>query len=82
MNEKEYDLEQGLEELVKLVRLSTERQIDEAACEAIVKKAKIIYEKYPESEDIALGYAIILMILSVKQPELNEPKATVDKLQA
>ena len=82
MNEKEYDLEQGLEELVKLVRLSTERQIDKASCEAIVKKAKIIYEKYPESEDIALGYAIILMILSVKKPELNELKATVDKLQA
>ena len=81
MNEKEYDLEQGLEELVKLVRLSTERQIDKASCEAIVKKAKIIYEKYPESEDIALGYAIILMILSVKKPELNELKATVDKLQ-
>ena len=62
MNEKEYDLEQGLEELVKLVHLSTERQIDKASCEAIVKKAKIIYEKYPESEDIALGYAIICSI--------------------
>lgn len=82
MNEKEYDSEQGLEELVKLVHLSTERQIDKASCEAIVKKAKIIYEKYPESEDIALGYAIILFNLSVKQPELNEPKATIDKLQA
>ena len=82
MNEKEYDSEQGLEELVKLVHLSTERQIDKASCEAIVKKAKIIYEKYPESEDIALGYAIILFNLSVKQPELNELKATVDKLQA
>ena len=82
MNEKEYDSEQGLEELVKLVHLSTERQIDKASCEAIVKKAKIIYEKYPESEDIALGYAIILFNLSVKKPELNEPKATIDKLQA
>jgi len=82
MNEKEYDLEQGLEEVVKLVRLSTERQIDKASCEAIVKKAKIIYEKYPESEDIALEYSMILMNLSLKQPELNEPKATVDKLQA
>ena len=40
MNEKEYDLEQGLEEVVKLVRLSTERQIDKASCEAIVKKSK------------------------------------------
>ena len=82
MNEKEYDLEQGLEELVKLVHLSTERQIDKASCEAIVKKAKIIYEKYPESEDIALGYAIILFNLSVKQPELNEREIAADKLQA
>ena len=83
MNEKEYDLGQGLEELGKqLVRLSTEQQIDKSSYEAIAKKAKKIYEKYPELEDIALTYAMILVNLSVEQPELNELKATVDKLQA
>ena len=83
MNEKEYDLGQGLEELGKqLVRLSTEQQIDKSSYEAIAKKAKRIYEKYPELEDIALTYAMILVNLSVEQPELNELEATVDKLQA
>ena len=83
MNEKEYDLGQGLEELGKqLVRLSTEQQIDKSSYEAIAKKAKKIYEKYPELEYIALTYAMILVNLSVEQPELNELKATVDKLQA
>ena len=82
MNEKEYDLEQALEELGKqLVRLSTEQQMDKSSYEAIAKKAKKIYEKYPELEDIALAYAKVLVNLSAKQTEVAKRTATAEKLK-
>ena len=81
MNEKEYDSEQGLEELGELVRLSTEQQIDKASCEAIAEKAKSIYEQCPESKEKALEYAMILVNLSAKQTEVAERTATAEKLK-
>ena len=41
-----------------------------------------MHEQYPDSPDIAESFAKILVNLSVEQSELNELKATVDKLQA
>ena len=82
MNEKEYDLEQGLEEIGELVRLSTEQQIGKASCATIAEKARSIYEQCPESEGIGLSYAMILLNLSLKQPELHELECIVDQLHA
>ena len=82
MNEKEYDLEQGLEEIGELVRLSTEQQIGKASRATIAEKARSIYEQCPESEGIGLSYAMILLNLSLKQPELHELKCIVDQLHA
>ena len=81
MDEQKYNLEEGLAELDKLVNLSPE-EIDKTACEDLAEKARIIYEQYPESEDIALLYARNLVNLSTKQTELKEIEATVEKLQA
>ena len=80
MDEQKYNLEQSIAELGKLLDLSAE-ETDKTACEALAKKAKIIYEKFPESEDIALRYARILFILSTKQTELKERMATAKKLE-
>ena len=38
----------------------------------LAKKAKIIYEKFPESEDIALQYAMVLVNLSVEQDNVED----------
>ena len=81
MNEKEYDLEQGLEELGELLDLLVD-QTDEASCKSIAEKAKSIYEHCPESEDIGLLYSSVLFKLSFKQTELHELKCSVEKLQA
>ena len=80
MDEQKYNLKESLTELDKLFDLST-KETDKTACEALAKKAKIIYEQYPESEDIAVRYAMILVNLSTKQTELKERKATVEKLE-
>ena len=80
MNEQKYNLDQSLAELDKFFDLST-KEIDQTDCEALAEKARIIYEQYPKSEDIALRYAITLLILSNKQTELKEIEATAEKLE-
>ena len=80
MDEQKYNLDQSLAELDKLFDLSA-KEIDKTVCEALVEKARIIYEQYPESEGIALRYAKVLFKLSAKQTELQEQEATVEKLQ-
>ena len=81
MDEQKYNLEESLAELDELFDLSA-KEIDKTACEELAEKARIIYEQYPESEDIALRYAMILVKLSAKQTELNEREASVAKLQS
>ena len=71
MDEKKYNLEQSIAELGKLLDLSA-KEIDKATCEALAEKAKIIYEKFPESEDIALRYAMVLANLSVEQDNVED----------
>ena len=78
MNEQKYNLEESLAELDQLFYLSAE-ETDKTACEALAEKARIIYEQYPESEDIALRYAMILFNLSIVQTELKELETTVEK---
>ena len=80
MDEQKYNLEQSIAELGKLLDLSAE-ETDKTACEALAKKAKIIYEKFPEYEEIALQYARILLILSTKQTVLKELETTAKKLE-
>ena len=80
MDEKKYNLEQSIAVLGKLLDLSA-KETDKASCEALAEKAKIIYERHPESEDTALGYAITLLILSTKETELKERMATAKKLE-
>ncbi|MCG7329631.1 DUF2971 domain-containing protein [Streptococcus cristatus] len=80
MDKKEYNLEQNLKELEELISLYGQ-QPDEASCKAIVEKAESIYENYSDSEKLALGYAIALVILSTQQTELQEMEASVAKLQ-
>ena len=80
MDEQKYNLDQSLAELDKLFDLSA-KETDKTACEALAEKARIIYEQYPESEDIALRYARILFNLSIQQTELKELEATVEKLE-
>ena len=80
MDEQKYNLEQSLAELDKLFDLSA-KEIDKTACEDLAEKARIIYEQYPESEDIAVRYAKTLFYLSTKQTELKDREATAEKLQ-
>ena len=80
MDEQKYNLKESLEELDELFDLSA-KEIDKTACEALAEKAKIIYGQYPESEDIALRYAMILVNLSTKQTELKELETTAEKLE-
>ena len=80
MDELKYNLEESLAELDQLFYLST-TETDKTTCEALAEKARIIYEQYPESEDIALRYAMILVNLSTKQTELKELETTVEKLE-
>ena len=80
MDELKYNLKESLTELDKLFDLSA-KEIDQTACEALAEKARIFYEQYPESEDIALRYANILFNFSINQTELKELGATVEKLQ-
>ena len=71
MDEKKYNLEQSIAELGKLLDLSA-KETDKATCEVLAEKAKIIYEKFPESEEIALQYARILFNLSVEQDNVED----------
>ena len=80
VDEQKYNLDQSLAELDKLVDLSA-KETDKTACESLAEKARIIYEQYPESEDIALRYARILVNLSILQTVLKEIEATVEKLE-
>ena len=80
MDELKYNLEESLAELDQLFYLSA-KETDKTACEALAEKARIIYEQYPESEDIALLYARMLFNLSTEQTELKERKATAEKLE-
>ena len=80
MDEQKNNLVQSLAELDKFSDLST-KETDKTACEALAEKARIIYEQYPESENIALRYAMTLFYLSTKQTELKELEATAEKLQ-
>ena len=77
MDELKYNLDQSLAELDKLFDLSA-KETDKTACEALAEKARIIYEQYPESEDIALRYAMILFNLSVEQVNVEERENTAN----
>ena len=80
MDEQKYNLDRSLAELDKLVDLSAE-VTDKTACEALAEKARIIYEQYPESEDIALRYAMVLYNLSNGQNDIKERKETISELE-
>ena len=80
MDEQKYNLEQSIAELDKLLDLSAE-ETDKTTCEALAEKARIIYEQYPESEEIALRYARILFNLSTDQTGLKELETTAEKLE-
>ena len=80
MDEQKYNLEQSIAELGKLLDLSAS-QTDKTACEALAEKAKIIYEGHPESEDIALGYAMVLFNLSVEQVNVEELSNTTNSIK-
>ena len=80
MDEQKYNLYQSLAELDKLFDLSA-KEIDKTACEDLAEKARIIYEQYPESEDIALRYAGILVNLSVVQVNVKELSNTTNSIK-
>ena len=80
MDELKYNLDQSLAELDKLIDLSA-KETDKTACEALAEKARIIYEQYPESEDIALRYVKTLSKLADKQTEIEEVNRTVEKVR-
>ena len=80
MDEQKYNLDQSLAELDKLVGLSA-KETDKTACEALAEKARIIYEQYPESEDIALRYAMVLVNLSSKQTKADQIAETTQKIK-
>ena len=71
MDEQKYNWYLSKVKLDKLVDLSAE-ETDRSSCEALAEKERIIYEQYPESEDIALRYARILVNLSVKQVSVEQ----------
>ena len=80
MDEQKYNLEQSIAELGKLLDLSA-KETDQDTCETLAEKAKIIYEGHPESEDIGLGYAMILFNLSVEQVNVEERLNTVNSVK-
>ena len=81
MDEQNYNLEQSIAELGKLVDLSAKETTNKDTCEALAEKAKIIYEGHPESEDIAFGYALILFSLSVEQKNVEERLKTANSVK-
>ena len=80
MNKQKFSLEESIAELNKLFDLST-KETDKTACEALAEKARIIYEQYPKSEDIALLYARILVNLSVEQVNVEELDKTMNSVK-
>ena len=80
MDDQKNYFEQAIETLDKFVDLSA-KETDKDTCEALAEKARIIYEQYPETEEIALQYARILLILSTKQTVLKELETTAKKLE-
>jgi len=80
MDEQKYNLEQSIAELDKFFDLLV-KETDQGTCEALVKKARIIYEQYPESEDIALRYIKTLSKSADKQTEIREINRTVEKVK-
>ena len=80
MDEQKYNLEESLAELDKLFDLSA-TGIDKTACEDLAEKARIIYEQYPKSENIALLYARILVNLSVEQVNVEERGNTANSVK-
>ena len=80
MDEQKYNLDQSLAELNKLLNLSA-NATDKASRETLAEKAKIIYEQFPESEEIALRYARILVNLSAKQENVEESWNTANSVK-
>ena len=80
MDEQKYNLKQSIAELGKLLDLSA-KETNKDTCESLAEKAKIIYEQFPESEEIALRYARILVNLSAKQENVEERLHTVNSVK-
>ena len=80
MDGQKYNLEQSLAELDKLLDLSAE-QTDKTACEDLAEKARIIYEQFPESEEIALRYAKTLVNLLFEQENVEDVLNTVNSVK-
>ena len=81
MDKQKYNLEKSIAaEVDRLVDLSA-KETDQGTCEALARKAKIIYEEHPESEDIALGYVMVLFNLSVEQKNVEELLNTVNSIK-
>ena len=80
MDEQKYNLEESLAELDKLCDLSA-KEIDKTACGDLAEKARTIYEQYPESEDIALRYAMTVVYLSGKQKSVEERINTANSVK-
>ena len=81
MDEQNYNLEQSIAELDKFVDLSAKETTNKDTCEALAEKAKIIYEQFPESEEIALRYAMALVNLSAKQENVEERWNTANSVK-
>ena len=80
MDEQKYNLDQSLAEIDKLLVLSS-KETDKTAYEALAEKARIIYEQYPESEDIALRYAMTVVYLSGEQKSVEERINTANSVK-
>ena len=80
MDEQKYNLKQSIAELGKLLDLSA-KETNKDTCESLAEKAKIIYEQFPESEEIALRYARILVNLSVEQKNVEERWNTANSVK-
>ena len=80
MDEQKYNLEQSIAELDKLLDLSAD-QTDKTACEDLAEKARIIYEQFPESEEIALRYAKTLVNLLFEQENVEDVLNTVNSVK-
>ena len=80
MDEQKNELEQSIADLDKILDLSA-KETDKATCQALAKKARIIYEQYPESEDIALRYAMTVVYLSGKQKSVEERINTANSVK-
>ena len=80
MDEQKYNLKQSIAELGKLLDLSA-KETNKDTCESLAEKAKVIYEQFPESEEIALRYARILVNLSVEQKNVEERWNTANSVK-